>query len=147
MAESRESVMFQITERLQVPRDEFQFRFARSQGPGGQNVNKVNSKATLRWPVHENDSLPLAVRQRFQAKYRNRITKEGDFVISSQRYRDQGRNVQDCLDKLRLLLADVASPPKARKSTKPTRGSKVRRRKAKEENSQKKSLRKPPRMD
>jgi len=139
--------MLEITKAIHVPMRELRFSYARSQGPGGQNVNKVNTKATLRWAVAENESLPPAVRYRFLSKYSNRITKDGELVMSSQRYRDQGRNIQDCLDKLRDLIFEVSQPPKPRKKSKPTKGSKVRRRKAKEANSQKKSNRKPPKMD
>ena len=147
MPDDLDSPTFEVTQRIQVPRDEFRFRFARSQGPGGQNVNKVNTKATLRWLILENETLPAEVRNRFIAKYRNRITKEGELVITSQRYRDQARNIQDCLDKLRKLLLEVARPPTPRKVTKPTKGSKVRRRKDKEAISKKKTLRKPPSVD
>lgn len=141
-----ESVLV-VSERIRVPMNEFQFTYARSQGPGGQNVNKVNTKAMLRWPVTQNESLPTDVRTRFLDRYKRRITADGDFIITSQRYRDQGRNVTDCLDKLRQLIADVAKPPTPRKATKPTRGSKVRRRKAKEVQSRKKNLRRPPNME
>lgn len=141
-----ESVLV-VSERIRVPMNEFQFTYARSQGPGGQNVNKVNTKAMLRWPVSQNKSLPTDVRTRFLDRYKRRITADGDFIITSQRYRDQGRNVTDCLDKLRQLIADVAKPPTPRKATKPTRGSKVRRRKAKEVQSRKKNLRRPPNME
>ncbi len=143
----RRKTMLEITKAIRVPMRELRFSYARSQGPGGQNVNKVNTKATLRWDVAKNESLPPAVRYRFVAKYGNRITKEGELVLTSQRYRDQGRNHQDCLDKLRDLIFKVSKPPTPRKKSKPTKGSKVRRRKAKEANSQKKSMRKPPRMD
>lgn len=139
--------MLEITNKIKVPRREFSFRYARSQGPGGQNVNKVNTKATLRWPVTENESLPEPVRNRFIAKYRHRITNDGVLLITSQRYRDQSRNIQDCLDKLRALILEVSTPPKPRRPSKPTQGSKVRRRKAKEATSQKKSLRKSPPLD
>ena len=141
-----ESVLV-VSERIRVPMNEFQFTYARSQGPGGQNVNKVNTKAMLRWPVSQNKSLPTDVRTRFLDRYKRRITADGDFIITSQRYRDQGRNVTDCLDKLRQLIADVAKPPTPQKATKPTRGSKVRRRKAKEVQSRKKNLRRPPNME
>ena len=139
--------MLRINEKLHIPMAEIQFTYARSQGPGGQNVNKVNSKATLRWPVSANASLPEPVRDRFVDKYRNRITKEGELVMTSQRYRDQPRNMEDCLNKLRELILSVATPPTKRKVSKPTKGSRVRRRKAKEQNSQKKSMRKPIKPD
>ena len=139
--------MLVVNKRLRIPLKEFQFTFARSSGPGGQNVNKVNSKATLRWPIGKTQCLPAGVRDRFLKKYHRRINTDGDLIISSQRYRDQGRNVADCLAKLRELLDSVAVAPKIRKATKPSKASKVRRLKAKQARSQQKQLRKKPRMD
>ncbi|MEQ8784875.1 MAG: alternative ribosome rescue aminoacyl-tRNA hydrolase ArfB [Pirellulaceae bacterium] len=139
--------MLIVNNRIRIPLDEFSFTFTRSGGPGGQNVNKVNTKATLRWPVADSPSLPETVRQRFLEKNRRRITNEGELVMSSQRYRDQARNVDDCLEKLRDLLAEAAIVPKVRKKTRPTRGSKERRLKAKQQKSDKKQGRKPPRFD
>jgi ribosome-associated protein len=130
--------MLFVNPRLQIPLAEFEFTFVRSSGPGGQNVNKVNSKASLRWPVMASPSLSEAVRTRFLAKYRNRVTAEGDLLLVSQRYRDQGRNVTDCLDKLRAMLADAATPPVHRKRTRPSRGSIERRLEGKREKSRKK---------
>jgi len=137
--------MLVINSRLKIPLREFRFSFARSSGPGGQNVNKVSSKATLRWPVLESPSLPDSVRQRFLAKYRRRVTAEGELVITSQRFRDAGRNVADCLEKLRTMLAESAVAPKPRKPTKPTRASARRRLQAKQRQSRKKQLRRTPR--
>ena len=139
--------MLQITDTLQIPIRELRFSFARSSGPGGQNVNKVNTKATLRWRVAANRSLPPSVLERFRRAYPNRINSEGELVLHSQRYRDQARNISDCMEKLRALVAAVALPPNVRKKTKPTRGSVARRRKNKESNARKKQLRKPPRRD
>src|SRR5215469_6616704 len=84
-----------VNNRVRIPFDEFEFSYARSSGPGGQNVNKVNSKALLRWPVRTSPSLPEPMRQRFLSRYGNRVTAEGDVLISSQRYRDQAKNVDD----------------------------------------------------
>ena len=127
-----------VNSRLRIPLAEFQFTFSRSSGPGGQNVNKVSSKALLRWPVQNSPSLPEAVRRRFFEKYGNRVTTEGDLLVSSQRYRDQGRNVADCLEKLRVMLAEVAAPPVRRKRTRPSRGSIERRLQSKRLRSEKK---------
>lgn len=130
-----------VTHRLRIPLAEFEFRFARSSGPGGQNVNKVNSKALLRWPMMTSPSLPEAVRQRFRERFGNRITTEGDLLIASQRYRDQARNVDDCLEKLREMLASVAAAPPRRKRTRPSHASIERRLGAKRRRSEKKQHR------
>ena len=130
-----------VNNRLRIPLAEFEFSYARSSGPGGQNVNKVNSKVLLRWPVTVSPSLPEAVRQRFLGRYGNRVTASGELLISSQRFRDQGRNLDDCLDKLREMLAAVAAPPTRRKRTRPTRASVKRRLENKRRTSQKKQSR------
>ena len=133
--------MLLVNSRIQIPLAEFVFSYARSSGPGGQNVNKVNSKATLRWPLISSPSLPEDVRQRFLARYPRRVTVEGDLVVTSQRYRDAGRNATDCLEKLHQMLLEVAQPPKYRKPTRPTRGSVRRRLDDKRRRSQKKGSR------
>ena len=92
----------------------------RSSGPGGQNVNKVNSKAVLRWNVAASPSLPADVRERFLAIHRSRLTGEGELIVTSQRYRDQGRNVADALEKLRAMLDRGRRRPKTRRPTKPS---------------------------
>lgn len=139
--------MLKVNHRIRIPMQELKFTFSRSSGPGGQNVNKLNTKAHLRWAISKSDAIPEDVRDRFLARYSRRIAANGELLINSQRYRDQGRNIADCLEKLRELVLSVATAPTKRKPTKPSRGSKVRRRKAKEANSQKKQMRKPPRQD
>ena len=133
--------MLTVNPRLRIPLSEFEFTFSRSSGPGGQNVNKVNTKALLRWGVAHSPSLPEGVRARFMAEYHRRITTEGVFMMTSQRYRDAPRNVADCLEKLQALLASVATPPKRRRPTKPTRGSVARRLTNKKEQSERKQQR------
>ena len=133
--------MLEVNHRISIPLKEFAFTFARSSGPGGQNVNKVNSKVTLHWDVTNSPSLPEDVRARFLAQYPRRINKEGFLVIGSERFRDQSRNVTDCTNKLRDLILVVATPPKKRRPTKPTKGSKERRLAGKRETSQKKQAR------
>ena len=123
---------------LRIPLREFSFSYARSSGPGGQNVNKVNTKVQLRWDLTKSPSLPEAVRQRFLDAFGTRVTNDGELVLSSTRYRDQARNQEDCLEKLRQMLASVARPPKKRRKTKPTRGSVRRRLESKKRNSEKK---------
>ena len=139
--------MLTINEKIRIPLRELKFTFSRSSGPGGQNVNKVNTKAHLRWAINDSSALPDDVRRRFTAKYKRRIGVNGELLITSQRFRDRGRNVADCLEKLRELILTVALPPTKRIPTKPSKGSQRRRRKAKEANSQKKQQRRPPGID
>ena len=108
--------------KIEIPLRELRFGFSRSSGPGGQNVNKLNTKVTLHWDVEGSPSLPEGVRQRFVARYGRRISRDGDLVLTSQRFRDQGRNVGDCLEKLRNMIEDVARAPRRRKPTRPGRG-------------------------
>jgi ribosome-associated protein len=130
-----------INHRIAIPASELTFTFVRSSGPGGQNVNKVNSKAQLRWSVTGSAGLPEDVRVRVLAKYRQRINDRGELILVSQRYRDQGRNMGDCLAKLREMIAVVAVPPKRRKKTVPSRGAKESRLRDKREKSEKKRRR------
>jgi ribosome-associated protein len=104
----------------------------------------VNTKVTLHWPVHGSPSLPEDVRDRFLRRFRRRVNKQGEVVIYSQRYRDQQRNYDDCLEKLQAMLREVATPPKVRKPTRPSRGSKERRLREKKSRSETKSRRRPP---
>ena len=133
-----------MTETLSISLDEFRFEFARSGGPGGQNVNKVNSKALLRWKPADSPSLPPAVRDRLLRAVGPRLTKEGELLVTSQLTRDQSRNVDDCLEKVRLLVLAAARPPKARRPSRPTLASKVRRVEAKIRRSSTKKLRRKP---
>ncbi len=127
---------------IQIPLREFEFQYARSSGAGGQNVNKVNSKAILRWNVAVSTALPDEVRTRLFKRHRARITKNGELVLQSQRFRDQGRNTADCLEKLRALLLGIATPPKPRKASKPSTAAKGRRLETKRILSEKKRTRK-----
>jgi ribosome-associated protein len=140
-ASSGERRVLTISPNLQIPMSEIEFKFVRSSGPGGQNVNKVASKAILRWSPVASRSLPDDVRERFVAAYRSRLTRSGELILTSDRYRDQGRNTADCLARLRTMLGAVAKPPKRRKRTGPTRAAKARRLAEKQRRSTTKELR------
>ncbi|MEX2176681.1 MAG: alternative ribosome rescue aminoacyl-tRNA hydrolase ArfB [Pirellulaceae bacterium] len=133
--------MLQINSTIAIPDDELQFSFSRSSGPGGQNVNKVSSKATLRWNVRGSSSLPADVRQRFLTTYASKITNDGEILVVSQESRDQPKNIEICRKKLHDMILAVARPPKKRRATKPTKGSKVRRLNDKKSRSQVKANR------
>jgi ribosome-associated protein len=139
--------MLHVNQRIAIPREEFRFEFARSGGPGGQNVNKVESKATLRWKPAESPSLPADVRDRLVTSLAGRLTAEGELIISSQRTRDRGRNIEDCLEKVRRLVLAAARPPKARRPTRPTLASKRRRAEEKSRRSAVKKLRGRPEIE
>ena len=136
--------MLEINPQLRIPDDEFLWSYVRSGGPGGQNVNKVASKAVLRWDLAASPSLPDDVKTRLRAREANRITAEGELVLTSQRYRDQERNRQDCLEKLREFVLEATAVPRPRKKSKPSRGSKERRLAAKRHRSAAKSARRKP---
>jgi ribosome-associated protein len=125
-----------ITPNLIIPDSELRLSFARSSGPGGQNVNKVASKAILHFDVLKSPSLRSDIRDRFQAAFSSRLTIAGEVVIHSEEFRDQPKNIQACYDKLRQMILAVLKPPKKRRLTKPTRGSKVRRLNEKKSRSQ-----------
>jgi ribosome-associated protein len=133
--------MLEISDRIRIPDDEFSWSFVRSGGPGGQNVNKVASKAVLRWNVIASPSLPDDIKARLQQQQRRRITNDGDLLLTSQRYRDQERNRLDCLDKVAGMLRAAAVAPKKRRKTKPSRGAHERRLAAKKRRSTLKSSR------
>jgi ribosome-associated protein len=132
-----------VGDSIAVPRRELVLSFARSSGPGGQNVNRVASKVTLRWDVVHSRSLPADVRERFLRRFARRISADGELVLSSQRHREQARNIEDCLGKLRAMLAAVELAPRRRVKTRPTRASIERRLSGKRDQSRRKRERRP----
>ncbi len=139
--------MLVVNERIRIPEHEFSFTFVRSGGPGGQNVNKVASKAVLRWGVDASPSLPAEVKARLRARQHRRITTNGELVLTSERYRDQERNRLDCLEKLSAFVREAAVAPRPRKKTRPSRGSHERRLADKRRRSAAKSVRRRPAED
>jgi ribosome-associated protein len=133
--------MLVISPFFRIPWHEIELRYVRSSGPGGQNVNKVNSKCQLRWNALSSTSLPSHFRERVLEKLSGQLTLEGDLLVSCDSHRDQGRNREVCLERLRQILVEAMALPKRRKATQPTQGSQRRREASKRACSRKKSLR------
>jgi ribosome-associated protein len=130
-----------VTSDLIIPAAELAISYARSAGPGGQNVNKVSSKAVLRWQVVATPSLPADVRRRFLQKYANRINGEGELVLAADEHREQSRNLAACRERLVQMIVTVLHPPRRRVKTRPSRAAVERRIESKHRSSEKKQRR------
>ncbi len=119
--------MLQITETIAISEDELEESFIRSPGPGGQNVNKVESAVQLRFDAAHSPSLPEFVFARLRVLAGRRMTNDGVVVITARRFRAQERNRKDARERLAALIRDAATPPKHRRPTRPSRGVKQRR--------------------
>jgi len=108
------------------PQD-LQFQFMRAAGPGGQNVNKVASAAQLRFDLMGSPSLPEPVKLRAAALAGSRLTADGVVVVTANRFRSQPQNRDDAIERVVALLRAALTPPKPRRATRPTLGSKRRR--------------------
>ncbi len=125
-----------ISKEVEIARGELVFRYDRSSGPGGQNVNKLSTKVTLVFNVAGSESLSEPQKNRIMARLGTRISKAGEIMVVSQKSRSQSANKDDAVERLQGLLAGALKRQKVRRKTKPTRASKERRLKAKKQRSE-----------
>jgi ribosome-associated protein len=119
--------VIRVTGRIAIDERELDEQFIRASGPGGQNVNKVETAVQLRFDAARSPGLPDDVRARLMALAGSRLTQEGVIVITAQRFRSQDRNRQDARERLFALIREAAVVPRTRRPTRPTLASKVRR--------------------
>ena len=116
-----------VSEHIVIPDEDLEWKFIRSSGPGGQNVNKVASAVQLRFLLPQNSSLPAAVRSRLQRLAGQRLIDDGTILLSARAERSQEQNRRAALERLADLVRAALIEPKIRKKTRPTRASKERR--------------------
>lgn len=140
--------MIRITPAISLDDPEVSYEFLRASGPGGQNVQKVESAVRLRFDARRSPNLPETVRARLERLAGSRLTKDGVIIIEAQRHRTQERNRADALERLVDLIREAAvPPPPPRRKTKPTLGSKIRRLEGKKIRGDVKALRGKPMHD
>lgn len=132
---------------LTAIRKEVVIQTARSGGPGGQHVNKVETKVILKWNVIDSKVLNQEQREQLQASLGKRLTNAGELLIAVDSQRSQLKNKTIAFKKLDRLVKKAFEKQKERKATKPSKSAIKKRLKAKKLNGEKKALRKPPKME
>jgi ribosome-associated protein len=112
---------------LVIPDEDLEWKFVRSSGPGGQNVNKVSSAAQLRFLLPQNSTLPVPVRNRLRRLAGQKLIDDGTILFKSSASRSQVDNRRAAQERLEALIRAALEEPKIRKKTRPTKGSKERR--------------------
>ena len=135
--------MIRVTTTIAIDESEVQQEFIRASGPGGQNVNKVATAVQLRFDAASSPSLPDDVRERLISLARGRITEKGILIIEARRFRTQGANRRDAIERLVELIREAAQEPQIRHKTRPTLASKMRRLESKRRRAQTKLVRRP----
>lgn len=133
-----------ITNRVRIPASEIALSYVRSSGPGGQHVNKTASKVQLRWNARTSTALSDEDRAFLERRLESKLTKEGELLVASERHRDQGRNVDDVLERFTLIVRRAIRRPTPRKKTRPSRASRERRLAEKRRRSDRKRQRRTP---
>lgn len=126
---------------IQIPFSEMEFTYVRSRGPGGQNVNRTNSAAVLRWNIWSSQVLTWELKEKLARKLQGKLTGDGDLIIRSDVHRDQDQNRSECIRRLHETLKKAFFVPKKRIATKPTRSSQRKRIETKKRLGEIKSLR------
>lgn len=145
MTDSQSSL--EVTADVRVPLAEFVFAYVRSSGPGGQNVNKVNSQAQLSWNLSECRSLPAEALDRLRIAERGRINREDVLRVNCQRFRDRERNREDCLERVRRMILESLTPPPSRRKTRVPRRAHESRLREKQLRGEAKRSRRAPRLE
>ncbi len=141
MATARDNKDLVIDERVTIPGSDLSWSASRSSGPGGQNVNKVATKVTLRFDLRGTDALSRSQKSRLRRLAGRRLDAEGGVLVTAQAERSQRQNLARARDGLRRLIVKALPTPKRRVATKPTRAAKRRRLEDKRQRSQRKRSR------